>query len=78
MLRFIDIGTQTQLFSDTGEDREFCFYDTVTDRFVEVAGEQVWHTWDELEESVRLSRIRIDLQRLRSLCPSWVFNKLGP
>ena len=41
MLRFVYIGEQIS----KGE-KEFAFYDTVRDRFVELAGIQVFAKWD--------------------------------
>jgi len=45
MIRFIDLTDQIL------ED-EFCFawFNTVTDTFIELGSEQVWHSWNEFEK----------------------------
>ena len=45
MIRFIDLGDQI-----LEGQREFAWFDTVTDTFEEVNGNQTWDTWEEFEE----------------------------
>lgn len=45
MIRFIDLGDQIL----EGE-RQFAWYDTVTDSFLEFSGNQVWSSWVEFCE----------------------------
>lgn len=40
MIRFVDIRNQ-------GVGSRFAFWDTITDRFVEIEGEQAWDNWDD-------------------------------
>jgi len=46
MIRFIDLSGQI-----TEEGKEFAFYDTVTDRFIEIGGDQIWENFNEVVES---------------------------
>lgn len=70
MIRFIDIGDQIE-----DEEQQFAFFDTVTDRFIEVCGEQVWSSWDELMEDASCdpgNRVTDEKDRFFGLCPEWV------
>ena len=69
MIRAVDF----QYFS-SGRSDHMAFLDTVNDRFVEIDGEQVWGTKDELIECVNLAAVAQDkgfIDRLLSLCPLW-------
>lgn len=73
MIRFIDLRGQ-----DTGY--RFAFFDTRVDMFLTFDNEQVWDTWNELEETIRSidasrqSGVDEDrINRLKSLCPEWAF-----
>ena len=76
-MRFIDLGTQTQLPCE-GTEREFAFYDTIVDGFLSLDHDQVWSSWDDFRESARCDKVvsRPDfMERCRELCPAWVFEK---
>ena len=46
MIRFIDLGEQIL------EDYPmFAWFDTITDTFIEFAGDQRWETWEDFEEA---------------------------
>ena len=45
VIRFIDLGRQIGL--DDQWPREFAFYDTVTDTFVNFKGSETWETVDD-------------------------------
>lgn len=45
MIRGINLGYQIE-----EEFTYFAFWDTVTDKFVEIAGSQAWKSWDECYE----------------------------
>ena len=64
MIRFIDIRNQ-------GVGSRFAFWDTITDRFLEIEGEQAWDNWDEFLEVAKGHSL---LKRLKDLCPDWVFD----
>ena len=44
MLRFVDL---TKCDPEEFDDNDFAFFDTVTNRFVTLYGEQVWHSKEE-------------------------------
>jgi len=50
MIRFIDLGTQICHPDDDDPIPEFAFYDTVTDRFLEIEGTQTWASWNDFED----------------------------
>jgi hypothetical protein len=76
MIRFIDVGSQVGL--DETWPRQFSFWDTVTDRYIELDGEQMWSTWAEFEETYLGAASRPhNLERFKSLCPEWVFTSKG-
>lgn len=50
MIRFIDLGDQ--IVEGT---REFAWWDTVTDTFLQFSGEQTWETWDQFETDFKFS-----------------------
>ena len=62
MIRFIDIRNQ-------GTGSRFAFWSTVTDQFLEIAGEMAWESLDDLAEIVTPD---VDFDRLKALCPGWV------
>jgi hypothetical protein len=81
MMRFVDLGKQLGI--DEEWPREFCFFSTVSDQFLNFNGDQVWKNWAAFEASLR-AEIRVPddaekmLERLRELCPDWVFSATMP
>ena len=75
MIRFIDL--QKQIFAaelNDPEPRSFAFYNTVTDRFLDLDGDQTWHTWEEFVESYACCTrgVGYPLDRFAALFPeSW-------
>lgn len=74
MIRFIDLGEQ--ICEGT---REFAFFDTTTDTFMNFDGDQAFESWKEFVEShtewLRGSKgSRSPLDRFEHLCPEWVKN----
>lgn len=76
MIRFIDLRFQ-------GTQNRFAFWTTVEDRFIRLAGDEAWTTWNEFEEAVRFPPLQEGadadpedsfLERFRRLCPPWVFD----
>lgn len=65
MHRFIDIRGQ-------GADNRFCFWDTCSSRFIEIQGQQAWDDFEDLA-SYFDKPDHSYLERLKSLCPEWVF-----
>lgn len=72
MIRFVDLRGQ-------GTENRFAFFDTVCDRFLDLAGEHAWQTWDECEQVLAGGGLNAPLcnpegvARLRGLCPPWAF-----
>jgi hypothetical protein len=87
MMRFIDLGKQIAVDeSDPDWDREFAFFNTINDHFLEFDDEQVWDSWEQFEKSLmehfqpissKQEKEYVDglMRRLKSLCPKWVFEK---
>lgn len=77
MIRFVDLGTQIGGYDDC--PRQFAFYNTVVDLFLEFNGNQVWENYRNLEVDIITDRegeigpIENISQRLKNLCPNWVF-----
>ena len=66
MIRFIDLRNQ-----DTGY--LFAFWNTVTDKFIDIGGDQAWDSLNDLEECAKINKLDLGLKRrLISLCPTWV------
>ena len=69
MIRFIDIRNQ-------GTGFRFSFWDTIVDEFIEIDTEYAWDDWEDFLEVAKLVSIKKDvIERYRTLCPEWVFNK---
>jgi hypothetical protein len=72
MIRFVDLGTQID------EDRrQFAYFDTVTETFVTVSGEQVWESWADFIGAADCdsgSRVNRERDRFRGLAEPWVFD----
>ena len=65
MIRFVDLRG-----ADTGY--KFAFWDTCTDRFINIGNDQAWDSVADLNESAEIAR-QIDLMpRLKGLCPKWI------
>lgn len=68
MLRFIDLGNQI-----CDDYKEFAWYDTVVDRFIEIYDSYTWHTWKEFESDCRKRDIMhdsmMDIVRFKRLFP---------
>lgn len=76
MIRFIDIGTQAG--TDDEWPREFSFWNTVSDQFIELAGSQMWAHWFEFETDYQAdylagNPLSYPINRFLALCPCWVF-----
>ena len=72
MLRFIDL---TKCDPDEFDDHDFAFFDTVTNRFVLLCGEQVWNS---IEEFVVDYNNDIDEPRKETVWPLERFLSLMP
>jgi hypothetical protein len=51
MIRFIDLGDQ--IIEDYPQ---FAWFDTITDTFIEMSGDQTWDNWEEFEESYNIEK----------------------
>lgn len=76
MIRFIDIDKQIAVDpTDPDWPRQFAFYDTIYDVFLNFSGEEVWEDWPSFEKALISTRPDYDeilLQRCKNLCPDWV------
>lgn len=70
MIRFIDLGKQIGL--DDEWPREFAFYNTVPDLFIQGAGSQVWDNWKDCELDLREDHDDAFVARCFNLLPTWV------
>lgn len=64
MIRFIDLRGQS-----TGG--RFAFFDTITDRFVDIDGAQVWASRQDLEDTFDETVPDYQKNRLRGFLPAW-------
>ena len=65
MLRFIDLKGQI-----TEDESDFAWFDTVTDKFVEVNGCETWKTWtDFVDDYERDDHYNFPLDRFSALFP---------
>src|SRR5262245_51458564 len=62
MIRFVDIRNQ-------GVGARFAFWNTTSDQFLAVCGEQAWNNWEEFLGSGPSADLA---DRVFSLCPKWV------
>lgn len=80
MIRFIDL--KGQISSEISNDTNFAFYDTVVDRFLSFARQQVFDSIPELKtefdieySDATFEQCRQDWERLKSLIPKNFFNE---
>lgn len=96
MIRFIDLGRQIFALYTPEEEaecadldlpRSFAFFDTITNLFLEIDGEQTWTSWEDFESALQgaygdafkaLPKHRPLWERCRCLCDEWVFSKEVP
>lgn len=52
MIRFVYIRKEDEVFPDSDG---FAWFDTVTDLFITMGGEDVWESWESFEESWHFS-----------------------
>ena len=57
----------------SGKESHLAFLSTVTDKFIEIDGCQVWDSWSELSEVADIEF----LNRVRTLCPKWFLDMHG-
>lgn len=67
MKRFVTIESPSD-----GADPLFAFFDTVTDRFEDLGGEQSWGSWLDFFDALATAGRRREAERFRALCPPWV------
>jgi len=68
VIRFIDLRYQ-------GTGSRFAFRSTVTDNLIEYNACSAWETWADLRGDIEVHGIDVELDRLRGLCPAWVFEQ---
>lgn len=70
MIRFIYIGDQ--ILRDMDEkSREFAFFNTVTDKFIEIGGCYTFSSLKEFEDYARIEWYCDYIDRCRNLIPNW-------
>jgi hypothetical protein len=77
MIRFVDLGRQLEVDeSDPDAVRSFAFYDTISDTFINFNGSETFDDWNSLVSVFFPDEFPDDnmLQRLKGLCPDWVFS----
>lgn len=66
MIRFVDIR------NNKGMCDRFAFYNTITDKFCELGGEQTWTTKKEFQEAFESEKEKHeDVSRFLCLMPEW-------
>lgn len=61
-----------------GAGWNFAFFNTKTNRFIEIYGKSVWNTFDDLADDLRLEAYDFcadsgeSIRRYYGLCPDWV------
>lgn len=75
MVRFVDLGKQLAVDETDPEwPRQFAFFDTISDTFMEINGSQVWDTWIDFHTDA-CQDTDVDealFKRLHGLAGSWV------
>ncbi|RKR83205.1 hypothetical protein BDD43_3407 [Mucilaginibacter gracilis] len=77
MIRFVDVS-QAMAPGLEVEEPAFSFFDTVIDRYVDLAGEQVFDSVDDLREAHRIENgypYKVDIERLIRLIPGDYFTQ---
>ena len=62
MIRFVDLGDQITCDGT----KEFAWFNTIVDRFIEFNGTHVWETWKDFEEDAEGDE---DMDRFKRLFP---------
>jgi hypothetical protein len=57
---------------ELGPSTDFAFYNTVVDKFVEIAGEQDWDSKEQFLDACKSHKGKIDVERYLRLMPDWV------
>ena len=63
MIRFVDIGDQVTLDGT----KEFAWFCTIVDRFIEFNGTHVWDSWEGFKEDVEGETGAEDMERFERL-----------
>ena len=70
MIRFINVTNDMYPYNNDDEFIEFAWYDTVTDRFVDLCGTQTWNSWESFAADLREFGWRnMNLERFKDLFP---------
>lgn len=78
MIRFIDLGKQIAVDeTDPDYPRQFAFYNTVSDTFVDLGGfGHVWNSWIDILKYAKVDSELLD--RLWRLSPDWTKEGIHP
>ena len=75
MIRFVDLGKQLAVDpSDKDAPRQFAYFDTVSDKFIEFEGDQVFSSWIELERCLAPIISPMAIDRLKAVTPKWALD----
>lgn len=72
MIRFIDIGGQID-----EEQTDFAWYDTITNKFIELGGAVVWSDWQEFEDDFKLFYPRQNAESIQRFKRLFIENPKG-
>lgn len=72
MIRFVDLGNQTGNVDYNAGEREFAFYSTVTDTFMDFARSQTWSCRADFIADFKADYPKEDPARYVRLIPSYV------
>ena len=76
MIRYVPISKEIDVMPETDC---FAWFDTVTDTFVTLCGDQVWTTWSEFETDFQHDAThKYYLERFRRLFPNMVLTNSEP
>lgn len=69
MIRFIDLTNQIYGIGLPNPPKLIAYFNTITDRFVEVGGEQVFDSYEHMLEWLDEDAWGFDLERYKKLTP---------
>jgi hypothetical protein len=75
LIRFVDLGKQLGL--DDEWPRQFAFFDTISDTFMEINGSQVWDSWMSFHaDAAQDTDVDEEMfKRMHRLTADWVIPK---
>lgn len=68
MIRFMDIRKN-------GVNFRFSFFDTETNRYIDLCDNQVWNTFAEFRQDFFCGKTNIDFRDFYNITPPWAFEE---